>query len=299
MPAQVISKVEELERLNPAQLPARPEPERVLMCEVDYFDVVDVKNPYMEGNIGAVDKARAREQWERLRRAFEEAGHEVVTIASVKGLEDMVFAANQVLPGMSRDGTPYVLLSRMCHASRQREVPYYRAWFERRGYKVYELADESDRFEGQGDAIWHPGKQLLWGGYGQRTSINAYRHISEVIDAPVIALELIDPCFYHLDTCFCVLREDAVMVFPGAFTREGREIIARIFPRVLEVSRREATDYFACNAHALDGKTVIMQRGAREAVSRLGALGFRVVEVDTGEFLKSGGSVFCLKMMIY
>jgi N-dimethylarginine dimethylaminohydrolase len=65
------------------------------------------------------------------------------------------------------------------------------------------------------------------------------------------------------------------------------------------VSRREATDYFACNAHALDGKTVIMQRGAREAVSRLGALGFRVVEVDTGEFLKSGGSVFCLKMMIY
>ena len=39
--------------------------------------------------------------------------------------------------------------------------------------------------------------------------------------------------------------------------------------------------------------------GANEANAKLRSAGFNVVEVDTSEFMKSGGSVFCLKMMVY
>jgi N-dimethylarginine dimethylaminohydrolase len=297
--ARVFHTPEELDALDLASVPDRPEPKRVLMCTPEHFDVVDVKNAFMAGNVGAVDSAEARREWAELRRAFEAAGHEVVTIPAAEGLEDMVFSANQVLPGVGPDGEPYVLLSRMRYPSRQREVPHYRAWFEGRGYKILTLGDSVDRFEGQGDALWHPGKQLLWGGYGQRTSLEAYDAISEALGVPVIALGLADPRFYHLDTCFAPLAADAALVFPGAFTETGREVIARVFPRVIEASERDAIEFFACNAHALDEQVVIIQRGADETVAKLRAAGFDVVEVETREFMKSGGSVACLKMMVY
>jgi N-dimethylarginine dimethylaminohydrolase len=297
--SRVIRTVADLETLDLAAVPERPEPQRILMCTPDAFDVVDVKNAFMEGNVGTVDREVAREQWEALRRAFEAAGHEVLTIDGAPGREDMVFAANQVLPGMGDDGRPYVVLSHMRHPSRRREVPYFRAWFEQRGYSILELPDSVDLFEGQGDAIWHPRTALLWGGYGHRTTLAAYEAISELLGVPVIALELVHESFYHLDTAFCALAPDAALVYPGAFTAEGLEMIRRLFPRVIEVGDREASETFACNAHALDGRTVVIQSGAAETVARLAAAGFYPVEVETGEFIKSGGSVFCMKVMIY
>src|SRR5512138_2150061 len=110
MPAVIIRSVKELGRFDMRRLAARPEPQRILMCTPEHFDVVDVKNVHMEGNVGAVDHEKARAEWLALRRAFEASGHAVVAIESVAGLEDMVFAANQVLPGMDAHGHPYVLL---------------------------------------------------------------------------------------------------------------------------------------------------------------------------------------------
>ncbi len=297
--SRVVGDAAALAALDLTTLRDRTEPGRVLMCTPEHYDVVDVKNAFMEGNVGRVDRDEARAEWEALREAFEAAGHAVVTIDGVPGLEDMVFSANQVLPGIDADGTPYVVLGRMRYASRRREVPYYRDWFAMNGYRIVELPRSIEHFEGQGDAIWHPGKALLWGGVGQRTSLAALDAISERLDVPVIALRLAHPSFYHLDTAFCPLSPDAALVFPDAFTPEGRDMIASVFARVVEVDEREAADHFACNAVALDGRTVLVQRGANETVARLRAAGFEPVEVETREFIKSGGSVACLKMMVY
>lgn len=299
MPARLIHTIAELDGLEVASLPRRPEPQRILMCTPDHFDVLEVKNPFMTGNIGRVDRARARAQWQELVRVFAATGHEVLCIDGVPGLEDMVFAANQVLPGIDEQGRPYALLSRMRHPSRRAEVPHFRAWFERRGYRILELPEAAGYFEGQGDAIWHPGRQLLWGGHGPRTSFGAYAEVGQQLGVPVITLELVHPSFYHLDTCFCVLGPDAVLVHPGAFDAASRAMIARLFARVIEVDAVEAAQCFACNAHCLDGRTVVLQRGAAATTARLRAEGFEPVEVETGEFLKSGGSVFCLKVMIH
>jgi N-dimethylarginine dimethylaminohydrolase len=295
----VIRSAADLAALDVAALPDRVEPQRVLMCTPESFDVVDVKNAFMEGNVGSVDRVEAAAEWEALRCAFEVAGHEVVTIEGAPGLEDMVFSANQVLPGMGEDGTPYVVLSHMRFPSRRREVPYYRDWFAARGYRVLELPESVELFEGQGDAIWHPGKMLLWGGYGHRTTLAAYEALSELIGVPVIALELAHTDFYHLDTAFCALAPDAVLIFPGAFTPEGRDLISSVFERVIEVDEREASERFACNGAAVDGRTVLIQRGADTTVAKLRAAGFEPIEVETREFIKSGGSVFCMKLMIY
>ena len=138
------------------------------------------------------------------------------------------------------------------------------------------------------------------GGYGHRTSTDAYPELSALTETPVIALKLVNPRFYHLDTCFLPLSEDTVMICAEAFDERGLSLIRTLFPNVLQVPEDEAVRYFTLNAHVLDldGKRyAILQQGAQTSIARLKELAFTVIELDTSEFMKSGGSVFCMKMM--
>ena len=147
------------------------------MCPPEHFDVIDVKNPHMEGQIGRVDRAVAAGQWRGVKSAFELCGAAVHTIAPTPGCEDMVFCANQTLVGPGPGGGRVCLLYNMRHASRQREVAAFADWFARDGYHI-EAAPAAKCLEGSGDAIWHPGRGLIWGGYGHRTQPDAYETVA-------------------------------------------------------------------------------------------------------------------------
>lgn len=293
----VITNLEVAKTIDLRKILDRPEPQSILMCPPTYFEVKDVKNSFMQNNLGKVNLELANRQWEDLRDTFIKLGKQVFTIDPVPELEDMVFSANQVLPGFNK--TPYVLLSHMRHRSRKKEVPYYQDWFKKKGYEILELENQDLLFEGQGDAIWHPAKQMLWGGYGHRTSLAAYQEIAAKLSVPIIALELHTNDFYHLDTCFCVLDPNTVLIYSEAFTKEGLKLIHHFFPRVIEVPAEDAYKTFACNALSLDYENVVIQQGAKTTNETLYHAGFEIIEVDTSEFIKSGGSVFCLKMMVY
>lgn len=281
-----------------AECAPMPAPQTVLMCPPTYFDVVDVKNPHMEGQIGAVNAEMARRQWDALVEAFERCGMRIERIEPLEGCEDMVFCANQTFVGLDDAGGRLCVLSQMLHESRQREVPAFAEWFEAHGYDVQHLPGE-DIFEGGGDAIWHPGRGLIWGGYGFRTRPAAYEAISDFFGVPVVRLRLRDERFYHLDTCLCALDEQTAMIVEPAFDDEGIAMIRSLFARVLSCDPDEAAQALACNATALPGKQVIIQKGCVRAVAMLRDHGYQVHEVDTSEFLKSGGSVFCMKMFLF
>jgi N-dimethylarginine dimethylaminohydrolase len=153
--------------------------------------------------------------------------------------------------------------------------------------------------EGQGDALWHPGKKLIWGGYGHRTDRATYDVVSEMLGVPVVALRLVSDTFYHLDTCLSLVNETTAMVVTEAFDAEGVAMLRAAFPNLIEIPEAEALGCFAGNALALGGRYVVMHPGATETVARLRAHGLEPIEVDTAEYMKSGGSVFCMKMMIY
>lgn len=281
-------------------LPAIPRPGRVLMTSPEYFEVAYVINPHMAGNVGDVDAGRARDQWDALRATYERLGLEVAVVAGAPGLPDMTFCANQTLPYLTPGGERGAVVGRMHAAQRKPEVEHYRRFFQGEGYEVHGLDEDlPGDFEGMGDAIWHPGRYLLWGGYGYRTDRRVYDRLSDKLGFPVVPLRLEDPDFYHLDTCFCPLDEETALVYPGAFDEAGLEDIRSRFKRVLEAPEDEARTLFACNAHCPDAEHVVIQRGCRETNRLLLEAGFRPVEVETGEFLKSGGSVFCLKLMFW
>ncbi len=297
-----MSKIfEERNQLPPGLLGAcrpMPLPNRLLMCPPLHFAVVDVKNPHMEGQIGRVDRAAAGRQWEAVRAAFERSGAKVELIDPLAGCEDMVFCANQTFVGLDAAGRRVCLLSRMKHESRRREVPAFARWFERAGYRIEELKVRGG-FEGSGDAIWHPGRALIWGGWGHRSDGGVYESVSALFDVPVLRLKLLSDRFYHLDTCFCPLSEQAVLVNSRSLEPRGMEMIRAVFRTVIECPVDEAEQGMACNATAIGGKHVVIQRGNPRTVALLHQHGFSVHEVDTSEFLKSGGSVFCMKMYVF
>lgn len=284
-----------------SDLPALARPDRVLLTTPTHYDVEYVINPHMRDKVGTVNRETAFQQWKALRAVYMALDVQPVILSGQHGLPDMVFCANQTLPFYQVDtDTRGVVLSRMHAEERQGEVPYYADFFERQGYTVEALPDGLDAdFEGMGDAIWHPGRSLLWGGYGFRTNPEAYEALSELLEVPTVALRLTDPDYYHLDTCFCPLDGEHVLIAPDAFDAAGRALIDELFTTVIEAPDDEARHQFACNAHCPDGRHVLIQEGCADTVERLKAEDFLPVELDTSEFLKAGGSVFCMKQMIW
>ncbi|MFC7068926.1 dimethylarginine dimethylaminohydrolase family protein [Halobaculum lipolyticum] len=294
--------------LDRTALPRRPDHATVLLVAPTYFDVRYRINPYMGG---VVDGARARSEWDRLRRAYERYAERVVVLdpdrygtpdpeesgrdhVAPARLPDLVFAANLGLATADGDG---VVLARMATAERAAEPVHFARWCRAVGYDVHELPGEA-AFEGTGDAIWHPGRRLLWGGYGVRTERAAYDEIAPLVDAPVVPLELADERFYHLDVCFAPLTEETVLIVPEAFDAAGRDRIDALFERVIEAPLSEATDGLACNCHCVDGRHVLLGAGNPETERRLRDAGFVPVPVSTAEFRKAGGSVRCLSLSL-
>jgi N-dimethylarginine dimethylaminohydrolase len=299
MSVKIYRTVHDLKGFSLKNCPAMPLPKGALMCAPDHYQVLAVKNPYMSGHIGAVDRAKARRQWEQLREAFDAAGCPVTLIDPEPGLEDMVFCANQSLAGTRPDGEKVAVISTMRHPSRRREVEAFDAWYKRRGYRVVRLKSGSSvTFEGSGDAVWHPGKRLLWAGHGFRSDPLTFEAVARAFEAPVIQLKLVNERFYHLDTCFCPLTSESVLIHPAAFDAASLELILKIFPIVVTANEADASVRMACNA-AVVGRTAILQKGATAVANHVHALGLGVCEVDTSEFIKSGGSVYCLKQFLF
>jgi N-dimethylarginine dimethylaminohydrolase len=114
----------------------------------------------------------------------------------------------------------------------------------------------------------------------------------------VTSLHLVDPRFYHLDTCFAPLAGGFVMYFPEAFDAPSLAAIEAAYApsKRIRVTEQEATA-FACNVINI-GETVLMHRVATDLPQRLARLGFDVTQLDLSEFLKGGGSAKSLVLRL-
>ena len=281
-----------------ATMTPRTRATRVLMADPEYFDVEYVINVHMQGQVGKVDKNRARAQWQALKTTYELLKYPVSVVTPVPALPDLVFTANQCFPFTDPSGKKVVVPSIMHAPERRAEVEHVRTFFEQQGYQTSPLdPTQVPDFESMGDALWHPTRRLIFGGWGQRSHPAAYAHIAAKARAQVIELQLTDPRFYHLDTCLGIVDEHCAVIAPMAFQPQGLEILKEVFPELIEATEHEAANLFVCNGHSPDGKHYIVQKGSVQVNRQLTERGYQVIEVDTSEYMKSGGSVFCMKMM--
>lgn len=263
--------------------------ERLLMCAPDYFGVDYVINPWMEGQVGKAVRTLAQAQWKNLRRhVAREASIEF--IAPALGLPDMVFTANGGLAIGNK-----AVVSRFRADERRGEEPLFWAYFKRRAYEIAHWPEDV-AFEGAGDALVDRARPLIWCGHGFRSSQRAPRLLEEIFDRETISLRLVDPRFYHLDTCFCPLDEGWLLYFPGAFDEASQMTIARHTQqdKRIEVGEADATA-FSCNAVEI-GRRVYMNGASNVLQARLRAAGFTPLSTPLGEFVKAGGGAKCLTL---
>ena len=262
---------------------------RFLMCEPKFYEVCYVINPWMEGNLGKVNKHLAQQQWQNL-YGIVSGMASVSLIEPVAGLPDMVFTANAGLIHKND-----VIVSSFRHAERQPEAQHFEKFFASQGYRMRHLR-QNTIFEGAGDALFDS-RSRLWFGSGIRSASHALDEIVDALHVEAHALELIDPYWYHLDTAFCPLPEGQAIAYAKAFSGISVNALDEAFgENIIWVSDTDAEN-FVCNAISI-GRNVIMHKATAELKSTLKRRGLEVIEADVSEFLKSGGACKCLTLEI-
>ena len=262
-------------------------PAHILICRPAHYGIEYEINPWMSRDRQA-DHALALQQWSDLVALLESLGAKISLVEPVRGLPDMVFTANA---GMIF--RQMAVLSRFHHPQRQGEEVHFQRWFSEHEFSVL-IPPDSIAFEGAGDALFC-GDTLL-AGYLTRSHAGGHQRIGDLIGKRVIPLELVDPYYYHLDTCFCPINAATAAYFPGAFDDYGRKALAEHVETLIPVEEDEARS-FACNAVVV-GENVVTNTGCPEFHAALQAQGFQPHETPLSEFVKAGGSAKCLTLRL-
>jgi len=257
---------------------------KILMCRPTTFSVEYSINPWMDENC-PVNLKLAKQQWKDLKGCIEKLGAEVQFLDQYADLPDMVFAANA---GIAYNNQ--VVLSNFRYPERQPEHDQFKAWFLDKEYTVHSLPKDMT-FEGGGDCfVWN---NHLIAGWGYRSDKCAVEKAAELLGLSCITLELQDERFYHLDTCMLVVNENTCLYYPEAFLEAD---IRKLPFNMVPISESDAC-MFACNGVKINNN-IIAAPISIELKAELMLLGINVFEVNTSEFLKSGGSARCLVLEI-
>ena len=262
------------------------------MTPPTYFRVQDLGiNPYMTGDI-PINRKKVNRQWLALVERLVHAGVTVYFADPHHDLPDMVFSAN----AGSFIGKTF-FPSQFLYPSRQGETVVYTETLRNLGYTIYSTA-EIDPFEGQGDT--QSVGDRTWIGYGFRTSREAAHRIGRLFQKKgecIHYLHLVDPYFYHLDTCLRVVRDKKtnwILYYPEAFSPKSRKRLHSVYPssQRIAVTREEALE-FSCNCIDLPNGCLIGNRFSSRLKHAISQKGYHCRETDMSEFLRSGGSVRC------
>jgi N-dimethylarginine dimethylaminohydrolase len=265
--------------------------QQLLMCSPEGFAVNYEINPWMNGQVGRIDQSLACGQWQFLHRQLSDLA-DIAVMDGDPAWPDLVFTANAGLP-LPREKV--FVPSNFRYPQRRGEKAINCRWFEARGWRCVELDQEVD-FEGAGDALLDSAGRLFVAD-GLRTARIAAEHLSAHFSGPIHSLRLIDPAFYHLDTCFCPLNAGYALYLPTAFDAASQELLRSLFGRRLIALTADEGRLFCANAVNID-RVVVMNEPTPRLVDVLGKAGFRIVRTPLTEFMKSGGGAKCLTLRI-
>jgi N-dimethylarginine dimethylaminohydrolase len=261
------------------------------MCTPQWYDVDYVINPWMAGNLHRSTRDKAFAQWRNLYQELQKIA-DVRLLHARPGSPDMVFVAHSALV---HNGV--AAISSFAHTQRQSEEAHLRRWLQDAGFMLWETPRET-AFEGEGDALFDVEGNVIWAAHGVRTCLQSHRHLADAWHTKVNSLHLIDPRFYHLDTCFAPLSSGYLLYFPGAFDPASLVAIESAYPaeKRIAVTEAEATQ-FACNVINVGG-AILMNHVSSDLASRLADVNFDVKQMDLSEFLKGGGSAKSLALRL-
>jgi ornithine--oxo-acid transaminase len=270
------------------------------MCPPEHYQIDQALNPWMSsgraGSVNRISRDLAFAQWKGMHNVLRSVA-DVRLLHPEPGCPDMVFLSHGALV---HHGVAAV--SSFNPPQRRAESTYLRRWLASQGFLLWETPRETP-FEGEGDVVFSDAGNALWAAHGVRTCRAAHRHIADAWHIPVTSLHLIDPRFYHLDTCFTPLDGDSansgyLLYYPGAFDGPSLEAINHAYPehKRIAVSELDATRMACCALNL--GRTVFTGEISPELATRLFDAGFDVVQLELSEFIKGGGGAKSLALRL-
>ena len=299
------------------------------MGDPTHFSVKGGANPHTRTRWGTrrrVDRARAIEQWQRLRDLLRDLGLLVLVVPPESAQPGLVYPANA---GFMQDvDVEAPLASRRFRLanllpSRAGEKPHYRRVLEAAGIPCYEI-DPAYRFEGEADFFPAGDLMLLTHGrverqrfvpalaippwrrvYGFRTDARVEPILQQIVGPgrTILRVELRLEAHYHGDTALCAFGPSRQYLLayraalePGAMGRLREHFRERLIEIQDEDAARYAANSFGYTRSGGTESFLVMPAGLSDRL--LGAIRDRRVTpvcVDVSEFLKKGGgSVKCM-----
>ena len=88
-----------------------------------------------------------------------------------------------------------------------------------------------------------------------------------------------------------------MLIYPGAYSADALQNVRQGWKRIHELTREEAVGFMGNGIVA--NRHYITPRVTPNLQNILAREGLTAVVIDTSEFEKSGGSVFCMKSLIW
>ena len=297
------------------------------MGDPAHFSVQGGANPHTRTRWGTrrhVDRARAIEQWQRLRDTLRDLGARVVVVPPDPAQPGLVYPANAgFLSDVDAErprGDKTFYLSNLL-PTRAGEKDHYRRVLEAEGFRLAEF-DERHRFEGEADffpvgdayvftcgrlerqrfvpALRFPPWRRV---YGFRSDARLEPQLTAIVDPkPVHRFELVLEAHYHGDTALCAFgpRREHLLAYVEALAPGDRARLVQCFgdDTVIPLEDADARRY-AANSYTLStgGESFLVMPGGVSArlLDQIRERGVTPVVVDVSEFLKKGGgSVKCM-----
>ena len=205
-----------------------------VLCQPMYVDNKIANNIWMKelkGKDREIDHERFMGEWWNFYRLLS-ADSMVYLIPPIRGLQDQVYVNSfAYLPHLKDKDV--IVLSNFTADGREGEETMAGIFLGSLGYECVRCPH---KFEGEPE-LKYLRDNIYFGGYGQRTQIEAHRWIEKTYGAKVISIKEKDPHLYHLDCTLFVLNEENIMCCTEIFdapTVKEIEKVADIHPVTLD-----------------------------------------------------------------
>ncbi|MFC5463433.1 dimethylarginine dimethylaminohydrolase family protein [Lederbergia graminis] len=256
--------------------------QKVVLCEPTYMEIRDVINAtqrkYLKENI---DQELAMTQHREFTKKLTEHGVEVILLPASETYPEQVFTRDIGFTVGNK-----LFIAEMAKEIRKGEENVLKKKLDNKGISFVDLVN--GRIEGGDVLVDH---KTIYVGLSNRTNEHAVKQLQQNIPDYDIVTIPIDEKYLHLDCVFNILSPKEALIYPEALHNETVTYLASKY-ELIEVTEEEQFA-LATNVFSIGCKQVFSMPINSRVNEQLRERGYKVIEVDFSEIIKSGGSFRC------
>ncbi|WP_096198932.1 dimethylarginine dimethylaminohydrolase family protein [Bacillus sp. FJAT-45350] len=259
--------------------------EKVVLCKPVFMSIVEpineVQTHYLEDNI---DTTIALKQHDELCQRLEENGVEVLLLPHVRYYPEQVFTRDI---GFTIGDT--LFKGNLESTIRTGEEEVFKQWLKDNSTPFTTLS--SGVIEG-GDVILD--RDQVYIGDSSRTDLKTIQEIRELLPSYEVHIIPFDDKYLHLDCVFQVISETEALIFSPAIDEDSVKKLKERYD-CIEVSEEEQFT-LGTNVLSIGNKKIISMPQNHEVNKALTERGYKIIEVNIDEIIKSGGAFRCITL---